>query len=242
MRYLIIILLLFSCNNKQDNVKSFEDYLGKDKAESLNLAISAWDNFVNINRGSKSVTDFSKGFLKKLMLMDSWDSLDKWSVDCKQFEKVIDEINETDLRKEFWMYSNETYDDNEVIQYYMDVKFKDYSNEPFDTIKHNDDFEEILAVPESEDNPIKFDEPRIRRQSSLHSRIISGIHKYCNEEVIRQGAEITIEVGNLSPNIVIGGLLENKERVDFSSYFTKAYIVQTIFYDFMNSNTCKNSK
>ena len=240
MRYLIVILLLLSCNDKPDNVKSFENYLGKDKAESLNLAIKAWDDFVNNNRGTKSSTEFSLHFLQTLMV--SWDSLDKWKVDCEQFTAVIDEIKKTDFEKEFWMYSNETYDDMEVIHYYVDVKNKNYSDEPFDTIKHNDDFEEILEVPEPDGETIEDYEPRIRRLSSLHSKIISGIHKYSNDDFVREGAEMIIEVGHLSPNIIIGGILENKERVDFSNYFTKAFITQTIFYDFIYSNTCENRK
>jgi hypothetical protein len=240
MRHLIIILLLLSCNNKPDNVKSFENYLGKDKAESLNLAIKAWDDFVSNNRGTKSSTEFSLHFLQTLMV--SWDSLDKWKVDCKQFTAVIDEIKRTDFEKEFWMYTNETYDDMEVIQYYVDVINKNYTNEPFDTIKHNDDFEEILEVPETEGKPTEDYEPQIRRLSSLHSKIISGIHKYSDDDFVREGAEITIEVGHLSPTIIIGGILENKKRVDFSNYFTKAFIIQTIFYDFIYSNTCENRR
>lgn len=240
MRYLIIILLLLSCNDKPDNVKSFENYLGKDKAESLNLAIKAWDDFVSNNRGTKSSTEFSFQFLQTLMV--SWDSLDKWKVDCKQFTAVIDKIKKTDFEKEFWMYSNETYDDMEVIQYYVDVKNKNYTSEPFATLKHNGDLEEILELPETEGKPIEDCEPRIRRSLSLHSKIISGIHKYSNDDFVREGAEIEIEFGHVSPSIIIGGILENKERVDFSNYFTKVYITQTIFYDFIYINTCENRK
>jgi hypothetical protein len=240
MRYLIVILLLLSCNNKPDNIKSFENYLGKDKAESLNLAIRALDDFINNNRGTKSSTEFSLHFLQSLMV--SWDSLDKWNVDCDQFTKVIDEINKTDLEKEFWMHTNETYDDKEVIQYYTDIENRDYSNEPFDTIRLNDDFEELLEGHEPEGKPITDYEPRIRRLSSLHSRIISGIHKYSNDNFVRDRAELTIKVGHLSPVLIIKGILENKDRIDFSNYFIKAFITQTIFYDFIYNNTCENRK
>lgn len=240
MRYLIIILLLLSCNNKEVNIKSFENYLGKDKAESLNLAIRAWDDFVSNNRGAKSTTEFSFFFLQTLMV--SWDSLDKWKVDCKQFTAVIDKIRKTDFEKEFWRYTNETYDDMEVIKYYFEIKNKNYISEPFDTIQYSDDFEEILEIPETEGKPIEYYEPQIRRLSSLHSKIISGIHKYSNDDFVREGAEITIEAGHLSPSIIIRGILENKERVDFSNYFTKAFIIQTIFYDFIYGNTCENMR
>jgi hypothetical protein len=232
MKYIVLILVLISCNNCAKDIRSFENYLGVEQTKSLSLAIKAWDDFVNRNRGNNSVKEFSLIFLQEHLRQDS--VYVQWNYDCNLFRQVIKEISNSGLEKSFWIYNNEEYDDLSVLQYYTSVVNESNQNELIDTIEIVNEFQEYSGIPEVESTQKGYEvESKIFKMKSSNSKIISGLHQFCTDTFIKGSAEIIIKNGPLSPSIIINGIVTNQAKVNFTKYFTKIFIIQTVFYDFM---------
>ena len=110
-------ILAISCStvsqDKNSNLKQFNDFLGQDKANALNSGVESFDQFLKTNFPGKELKRI-KLFLEYLQKNLGPDSI--WNLPTKRNKKIIAEFESSGLRKEIWVYGFEEYEPQYDIQ------------------------------------------------------------------------------------------------------------------------------
>lgn len=107
-----MLLTLWGCqgNSRGDetaNLKGFNEYLGKDKADALDQAVESFDDFLSTNYPDKETPkDRTRAFLKDLERTYGWaDS--NWIFKTGENKEILEKLETSGMRREIEEYGYE---------------------------------------------------------------------------------------------------------------------------------------
>jgi hypothetical protein len=234
--YILVIVALFSNTLTYAQNEEFDEFIGIEKAKVLHKAIASFENFLSLNySASASYNQSVTAFLTDFNNQNIDQTLDKWVLDSSQTEKLIIEFEQSGLRKDIWLYIDEIDSPNQkVMDYILYVRSLNdtilYVETDTVTI---DDFEELLDIPEVEgpENFRELEEPHA--YATYNSAITAGIHKFSADSILREYAEIQLDIGSISPHLIASAMLEYGDKVNYNSFYTKAMLVKEFYFDIL---------
>jgi hypothetical protein len=237
---IIFGLLVISCSTssqpRNNDLKDFNDFLGKEKANALNAAVKTFDQFLKTNYSDfDNQTERTKAFLEYLQENFKPDST--WNLPTKRNLMIISEFESSELRKEIWIYGYEEYEPQYDIYEILPPEEKDTSTiQDLGDLDLDDLFEEeIIPISNIDSADIERREKEMdeRMRNSLHfnsyGQYLYALTKYTLNDTIIQGyVDVKILVGDISPALIASGLLS--QEIDFENPFIKRILVTEFYY------------
>lgn len=239
LNYIIAIgLLAISCSTlsqeKNNNLKGFNDFLGQDKANVLNSAVESFDQFLKTNFPDNE-SKRTEAFLE--YLQENFEPDSTWNLPTERNKKIISEFESSGLRKEVWIYGYEEYESLYDIYEFLPPEEQDTSDiQDLGKLNLDDLYEEEL-IPIS-----NIDSAEIaRREKEMEERIRNSLHfnnngqylyalaKFNLSDTTIQGyVDAKIVAGDISPVLIASGLLS--QNIDFEDPFIKRILVTEFYY------------
>jgi hypothetical protein len=233
MKYLIIILTLLisvSCQrdtNTNYDLGGFNQFLGKEKSEALDNAVSSFETFLKVNfPNQKTFEDQARAFLQYIRKYEDIDST--WVLDTNR-KSIYEKLESSGMRKEMIMYWSEIkkrnggcyieeflsrdYDDEEFIE--VDSLFDNpeiYLPEESLPITYKDSLENVkrAALEAERDSSIEF---------NIRGKFIYGLVKYSKKDTcIVKYADVIYRVAVLSLPMLTEYYLEYFPLLDNEFY------------------------
>lgn len=237
---LSIALLAISCpaqcQDKYNNLKGFNDFLGPDKADVLNSAVQSFDRFLLINFSLDASTSTIE-FLKYIQDNSAPDS--SWALPTERNKTIVSEFESSGLRKEIWIYGDEEFE----AQYDIHEILLPKEHEPADIHYVGElalDLDEELIIPNSEIDTAdiasrkkEMDERRRNTPRVNHSgRYLYALTKFSpDDSILHEYINAKVFGSNISPNLLASVLLS--PATDFEDPFIKRIIVTELYYGIM---------
>lgn len=239
---IIFGLLAFSCSSwskeKNNDLKGFNDFLGKEKASALNSAVESFDQFLRTNYSDfDNQSKRTKAFLEYVQANFELDST--WNLPTKRIQKIISDFETSGLRKEIWVYGYEDYQPQYDIYEILHPEEKDTSNIQ-DLGELDLDFieEEIIPLSNIDSAEIARHEKEMeeRIKNSLHfnnyGQFLYALAKHTlKDTTIQEYVNVKIIAGDISPVLIASGLLS--QEIDFEDPFIKRILVTELYYGIM---------
>jgi hypothetical protein len=248
LTYIIIIgLIAISCSTwsqeKDSDLKAFNDFLGQDKTTALNAAVKSFDHFLKTNYSDfDNQTKRTKAFLE--YLQENFEPDSTWNLPTKRNQKIIFDFEASELRKEIWIYDYEEYEPKYDIYKILPPEEQDTTNIQDLGELDLDDLieEEIIPILNIDSAEIARREKEIaRREKETEERIRNSLHfnnygqylyalaKYnVNDTTIQEYVDAKVVGGDFSPVLIASGLLSQK--IDFEDPFIKRILVTEFYY------------
>jgi len=241
LTYIIAIgLLAISCSSwsqeKNSDLKDFNDFLGQDKATALNSAVESFDQFLKTNYSElDNQSKRTKAFLEYLQKNFEPDS--RWNLPTKRNQRIISDFETSELRKEIWIYGYEEYEPEYDIYKILLHEEQDTSNiQDLGELAFDDLFEEeIIPISNIDSTEIA------RREKEMEERIRNSLHfnnygQYLyaltkfnvSDTTIQEYVDAKIVAGDISPVLIASGLLS--QEIDFDDPFIKRILVTEFYY------------
>lgn len=243
-----IVFALSSCNQnaESDAINDFDESLGKEKAEALNLALNSFETFLEVNYpDQESQSQRIKLFLEQLETDYEIDS--SWVFATSENKEIMEAWENSGLRKEVWLYGYEEegyipkYDIHELLP-----------PDDFYTPNESDSIQDIgeLEIDLIEDSllPIteldKYELDIIEREEKMRNWLFSNsegdflyaLAKYgADDKLVNGYVEIHIQM-SISPGIIISALLDIDNDVNFNNPFIERIILVEIYYPLMHQD------
>jgi hypothetical protein len=250
--YIITIVLFFSFSlnaqeNNENRIKSFNNFLGKEKSEAMNDAIQSFDRFLELNyKKEKKNSKRIVLFLKELLPQAKFNSTKIFST--SENKKILQKWEKSGLRKEIWLYMNE-------IEKYSPNKSNNilelYPYQKPDSI-YTLDLTELLPLEEEltiiNTDSIEFtkSEKTIEEKTNylttnIFGDYLYGLNKFTDKNsLIQKYVETRVKAGDITPFIFIPNLLE--KNTDFNNPFIKRMILVEFYFKIMKDNVIQNEK
>lgn len=230
-----------------DDLEKFNQFLGLQKAEALDLAVDSFDKFLKKNY--KTVHDYNDrvvSFIQDLYAND-FKPLNHWQLDADTGREIVKKFEDSELRKDIWRYGYESYEiDSSVIEVYEHVT-DSIANDYFLNHPNLEDLDlEEEVIPIAIQSPILPDsiieqkriEDSIDIANSIHgaefSQFIVGLYKYQkNNTVIQDIAVGNMITGEVSPHLKADAYLKMGDVLDYNNPFIKRIIVIDFYYRFV---------
>ena len=236
--FLFLVINSYSQDNSE-RMDNFFELIGKEKAEVLKETVANFNQFLNENFNSyDKKEDKVYQFLLQLQQNNSMPN-DDWKYNLDKNRKLIEKFESTGLRKEIWIYGKEAFErDSFVLNYYENYKNKDTTE--YQSLGELMDIDIDIEQDRNYnlDSILKADSIRFLTKTiaSSYSLLIVGMDMYqSNDTSIQNYSNAKLDFGDITPNLLINGLL----RFDKQSYldpYCDIILITEIFYYFMRSN------
>lgn len=250
--YIITIgLFAISCSTwsqeKNSNLKDFNDFLGRDKMIALNSAVESFDLFLKTNYpDSDNQSKRTRAFLEFLHENSEPDST--WNLPTKTNQKIVSDFETSGLRKEIWLYGYEEYEPKYDIYEILPPDEQDTSNiQDLGEIDFELIEEEIIPLPniDSVERAKREKEMEERIKNSLHfndyGQYLYALTKYTlKDTTIQDYVYVKILPGDISPVLIAAGLLS--QEIDFEDPFIKRILVTEFYYRIMKWDIKRQEK
>ena len=239
LNYIIVIgLLAISCSTpsqeKNNNLKEFNEFLGQVKADALNSAVESFDQFLKTNFPDNE-SERTEAFLE--YMQENLEPNSTWNLPTKINKKIISEFESSGLRKEIWIYGYEEYEPQYDIYEVFPLEETDTSD-----IQNLGELdldvlieEEIIPISNIDSAEIARREKEMeeRMRNSLHfnnnGQFLYGLAKFNLSDTTIQGyIDAKIVAGDISPVLIASGLLS--QNIDFEEPFIKRILVTEFYY------------
>jgi hypothetical protein len=231
-------LLAISCSTlsqeKNKDLKEFNDFLGQEKANALNSAVESFDQFLMTNFPDNEA-ERTEAFLE--YVQENFEPKSTWSLPTKRNKKIISEFESSGLRQEIWVYGYEEYEPQYDIYELLPPEQPDTSDiQNLGELDLDELFEEDI-IPIS-----NIDSAEIaRREKELEERIKNSLHfnnygQYLyalakfnlSDTTVQEYVDAKVVAGNISPVLIASGLLS--QNIDFKDSFIKRILVTEFYY------------
>lgn len=230
-----VAILNISAICQQNDLEGFEQFLGKEKIEALNMLEVSFNDFLESNFPSQP-TDVKK--IKQLLqvVKETGEFDKKWKFNSAFNTKVISKLEESGLRVEFWTYGHEKYIPFYYHQFLIDSIKKEKpdtsltldSNQVGKTYEFDEEIE-IIGNPDSVDGMSYQEWSDSLLDFNWRGQFIFAIEKFSkNDSVIIEYLDAKEAAGNISPSLIAGGLLYRNS--DLTEAFVKRIILMEIYY------------
>ena len=240
LTYIILFgLLAISCSTwsqeRSNDLKGFNDFLGKDKATTLNSAVESFDQFLRTNYSDlDNQSKRTKAFLGYLEQNFEPDST--WDLPTKKNQKIISDFESSGLRKDIWTFGYEDYEPQYDIYEILPPEKQDTSNiQDLGELDLDLIEEEIIPLSNIDSAEIAKREKEMeeRIKNSLHfnnyGQYLYALTKYTlNDTTIQDYVDAKIVAGDISPVLIASGLLS--QEIDFEDPFIKRILVTEFYY------------
>jgi hypothetical protein len=246
----IILFFSFSLNAQENNknrIKSFNNFLGKEKSEAMNDAIQSFDKFLEINyKNEKKNSKKIVLFLKELFPRAKFNSTKVFST--SENKAILQRWEKSGLRREIWIYMDE-------IEKYIPNKNNNilelYPNQKPDSI-YPLNLTELLPIIEEltmiNTDSIKFvKSEKIIKENINHlttnilGDYLYGLTKFAGKySLIQKYVETRLKANDITPLIFIPNLLE--KNTDFNNPFIKRMILVEFYFEIMKEDVENNEK
>ncbi len=231
-----ILSLPFVSEGQQNDLNSFEELLGSQKIEALNMLEKSFDEFLETNFSEDQTFD---GKIRSLLqLLTDTENINQELQFNKSLNKsIVNKFESSGLRKEFWIYGYEEY----IPFYYHELladsimKEKPDINIKIDTITLQEMYlndEEIIPILEQSDSVEGMTYKEWLDSSltfNMAGKFIYAIDRYSiNDSTIDGYVDAKMSVWNISPVLIASGLQSNKS--DLNEPFVKRIIMIEIYY------------
>ena len=252
----VIISILVSCsldssNSSSDNLHDFNNYLGKEKAEALEEAVTSFDRFLKSNFPEPDTYNEKVIEFLNFLADNNLEPNPNWKLNAKSNSHILKRFEETTLRADIWRYGfeNFTYDN------YLDSMYMHLNDSIFQTQRKShkplgslDDLDlPDIELPEIPDSILKLqnikDSIRFadRKHGSRYSQYVIGFYLHEKEDTsVQLYVKSKLIAGSISPHLIVSGLLNEESAMDFSSPFTKILIVMELFFNIMEWDIARN--
>jgi hypothetical protein len=232
-----IIICLFSCSNEENSeeLKCFNNYLGKSKSEALTELTNSFENFLDDNYpDSKNFQD------KVLSLFDDYSKSDQRSPNWvfPKTAKLIDKIEQTGLRSEIYLKPNEAYKPKDSITELLPPKKENLPT--LGTLDLQKLEEELIPViRDSNFTPRDTFKPQVTHKPrgifNSQGLYLYGLLK-CNPSntLIYEYVDVKASEGNISPLIVIDGFTLAESKYD--DPLVKRILAIEFYYSLLHSS------
>ena len=246
-----------SCENSdlsKEKVKltEFNNFLGSEKAESLDLMVKSLDDFLDNSYSSKSSRqERFNALIQYLSKSSDYDS--NWVFDTKLNGEILNLFEKSGMRSEMHLYSVENYDP----LFFIDC---DYLRERNDSIKElgslileieDDTLAPIGGMDSLEqiemENEIKLLEAKLKKRldSTLwfntRGQFLYGLSKFTgNDTLIVNYVKLRLEIGNFSPISFLEMNMDN--GLKYENPFIKRIIVADIYYYMIKADIAKKQR
>jgi hypothetical protein len=233
-------LFAISCSTlnqeKNNNLKEFNNFLGQDKANVLNSAVESFDQFLKTNfPGDESKR--TEAFLEHLQ--ENFEPDSTWNLPTKRNKKIISEFESAGLRKEVWTYGYEEYQPHYDIYEILTPEVQDTSTQVIGELDLDLIEEEIIPISNIDSVEIERHQKEMdeRIRNSLHfnsyGQYLYALAKYNLSDTTIQGyVEAKLAARNIDPSLIASGLLS--QEIDFEDPFIKRILVADFYYWIMN--------
>lgn len=250
---MIIVCMLFgliSCtqNTERDTINDFNELLGAEKAQAMNMALNSFETFLEVNYPDlESQSERIKLFLKQLENDYSLDS--SWVFATSENKEIMEVWENSGLRKEVWLYGYEQ-DDYEPTHNIRELLPPDDFYIPYESESIQDigdlelDLIEDSVVPITElDSIWEADREKWRNYlvSNPYGDFLYGLAKYgADDKLVNGYVEIQIQM-SVSPPVLISALLDIDNDVNFNNPFIERIILVEIYYPLMYQDINKRA-
>ncbi len=220
-----ILILLSSAANltyaqTKNDLKGFNDFLGKEKAKVLNQTVKSFDKFLDDNfPDSKSTSDKTRSYLELIMNYTSYVEKN-WKTNRKANKKLLEKWEESGLRIEIWWYDGE--------EYYADHLEIDTTVFDLETIE-DDEIVPFTNRDTIRESSVDFENYKF---SNTFGKYLFGLKQFApNDTLVQDYVDVKTEVGDISPTSVANAFIVLFQDLD--EPFIKRIIVVEFYYYFM---------
>jgi hypothetical protein len=106
-----LLMISFSTysQDKNSDLKDFNNFLGQKKAIALNTAVESFDQFLKANFSTfENQSERTKAFLE--YLQENFELNPTWKLSTHRNKKIISNFEASGLRKEIWLYGYEEFE------------------------------------------------------------------------------------------------------------------------------------
>ena len=101
--FIVLILGCAETTRINEDLKDFNEFLGKDKAEALDQIVESFHHFLLINfPDKKTLGDRTEAFLKEYSESPFYN--DSWKFDTTDYNNIITKFENSGLRKEIYLH------------------------------------------------------------------------------------------------------------------------------------------
>lgn len=230
-----VAILNLSAICQQNDLVGFEKFLGDEKIEALNMLETSFDEFLESNFSNLPTQDKKIKHLLKVV-KETGDLDTNWKFNSTFNIQVIQKLEESGLRKEFWIYGYEEYTPFYYHQFLIDSIKKENPDTSLtlDSLQFNKIYEfdeeiEMIGNPDSVDGMSYQEWSDSLLDFNWRGQFIFAIDKFSkNDSVIMEYLDAKEAAGNISPSLIASGLLYRNSNLDEA--FAKRIILMELYY------------
>ncbi len=224
MKYCLIFFFFaffFGCNNSNKShqeVQSFYEFLGDNKATALELAMSSFHIFLEMNYPNQPTSSEKiKAFLMDLQSQD-YTYILNLKYDIENIKNVVQEFEKTGLRKDIYLYPYEDYQTFNLKEFDLNILFPSTSNvqeTDLDIMEMDEIFvsksKDSLIIEDLIDNEVQ---KNAKHDSTMYfncgGQFLYGLAKFNQSDTtLMEYVEIKTVVGDISFTLLSSGFLYN---------------------------------
>ncbi len=238
---IVLASLALSAQDKEDLVA----FIGQEKADALEHSIRSFDSFLEANYPEGEIQHKTIQFLSDY---ESWlenegyenENDDSWRIDKMAAGDLIDDLEQSGLRRDIWLYTYEKDEPGPIVMAYLDSVRKEMENQSQRgqkiVFREIDSIDGLLEIPPATEEQIDKETEQInRRVSATNSALDAIIAKFGKEKLVVFLTGIAIRVGGVSPQLSLSAMLDKQDEIDFDEYYTKVYLVKEYYYPLLYS-------
>jgi hypothetical protein len=231
MKLILAVIFLFfvnSCNSESTRFREFNNFLGKKKAANLDRLIESFDTFL-IDNYPDEVNNQKRIERLFLQLRNEQGLKSKFKFRVNDIKTILVEMEDIGLRKDIWIFENEKY-------YPLFNSIGLLWRRNLDTALYFDSNSVVDVELEIEEIPQQMMKTpkKKRRYLNFYGKVVYGILKYQNDEIVRQWAEVLLNLPSHNYTNVTEGFLNIK--FDITNPFYKRILVLSVFFDIIYAN------
>lgn len=233
--FLLICCSTAEQHKRENDIEAFNTFLGAEKANALNVAVESFEQFLQNNYADLDNQNTRvKAFLRQLLEHNQPDSL--WQFETKKNLRIIELFETTGLRKDIWLYPNETYQPDYDIFELLQPEVQDKSVEHYKGELKLDLIDEEIVGTSSPDSAEMAKRDKEREESVSNSldnnasgKYLYGLAKFAHDDsLIQEYIRVKATENLISPGVMAGGFLLACDN--FDDPFLKRMLVVEFYY------------
>lgn len=212
--FLLICCSTAEQHTKENDIEALNTFLGAEKANALNGAVESFEQFLQNNYADLDNQNARvKAFLGQIAEHNQPDS--SWQLETEKCLRIIESFETTGLRKDIWLYPNETYKPDYDIFELLQPAAQDTSAEYYSGELKLDLIEEEIVATSRLDSAEMAKRDREREKSVRNSLDINASGKYLyglakfahDDSLIQEYVRAIVTENQISPGVMSGGFL-----------------------------------
>ncbi len=237
-----LIALILGCSDetREEELKFFNEFLGKDKAEALDAAVESFHFFLKVNYTEKrTIGERTALFLKSISEEPYFDK--NWKFNSKQNSELIAKLEKSRLRKDLYLYGFENYDYHfNLIEIYNPYCLENENNDSvdLDSLNFSQFIEEVDIIEFNTEDSIreKRDQEFKRRMENTLFFNNRGLFLYAlakfgsKDTLITSYLDAKIIAGDILTPMLAKGLLQMRDTKKLEEPFIQRIIVVEVYF------------